>query len=107
MEKLLRLAQARFIAPAFVTRLLAACEARHKIAPGPIPVTESLIEPLSGRELEILSLLDGPLSTPEIAGQLIVSANTVRTHIKNIYGKLDVHGRSRAVRRAQELGLLA
>ncbi len=107
MGKLLRLAQVRFMAPAFVTRLLAACEARHKTAPGPVLVTASLIEPLSERELEILSMLDGPLSTPEIAGQLIVSANTVRTHIKNIYGKLDVHGRSGAVRRAQELGLLA
>jgi len=37
----------------------------------------------------------------------VVSANTVRTHIKNIYGKLGVHGRSGAVRRAMELGLLA
>jgi LuxR family maltose regulon positive regulatory protein len=61
---------------------------------------------LSERELEILSLLNGPLSTPEIAGQLIISANTVRTHIKNIYGKLGVHGRSAAVRRAKELSVL-
>lgn len=104
MEKLLRLARGKSICPEFTRHLLAAFEARRK--PGPAPVIETLIESLSERELEILSLLNGPLSTPEIADQLVVSANTVRTHIKNIYGKLDVHGRSGAVRRAKELGLL-
>jgi LuxR family maltose regulon positive regulatory protein len=104
MERLLRRAAAKSICPEFTRRLLSACEARRK--PEPLPAAETLIEPLSERELEILSLLNGPLSTPEIAGQLIVSANTVRTHIKNIYGKLGVHGRSAAVRRAKELGLL-
>jgi LuxR family maltose regulon positive regulatory protein len=68
---------------------------------------EALVEPLSERELEILQNLNGPLSTPEIAEQLVLSTNTVRTHIKNIYGKLGVHGRSGAVRQARELGLLA
>jgi len=106
MERLLRLPRARAIAPAFVSRLLAAFESRRKHNPGPALVTEALIEPLSGREREILQHLNGPLSTPEIAGELIVSANTVRTHIKNIYGKLGVHGRSGAVRRARELALI-
>jgi LuxR family maltose regulon positive regulatory protein len=104
MEKLLRLAQAKSSHREFVRRLLAAFEKRRK--PGPPAAVEALIEPLSERELEVLQLLNGPLSTPEIAGQLIVSANTVRTHIKNIYGKLSAHGRSGAVRRAKELGLL-
>jgi LuxR family maltose regulon positive regulatory protein len=104
MEKLLHLARARSIALEFTGRLLAALEAHRK--PGPAPAAEPLLEPLSRRELEILALLNGPLSTREIAGQLIVSVNTVRTHIKSIYGKLGVHGRSGAVRRAQELGLL-
>ena len=104
MEKLLRLALAKSICPEFTRKLLAVFEARRK--PQPPPAAEALIEPLSERELEILTLLDGPLSTPEIAAQLVVSANTVRTHIKNIYGKLGVHGRSGAVRRAKELGLL-
>jgi LuxR family maltose regulon positive regulatory protein len=104
MEKLLRLTRMKSSHPEFVRRLLAAFEARRK--PQPAPAAEPLIEPLSERELEILALLDGPLSTPEIAAQLVVSANTVRTHIKNIYGKLGVHGRSGAVRRAKELGLL-
>ena len=104
LEKLLRRALTKSICPEFTRQLLSVFEARHK--PEPVSATEPLIEPLSERELEILSLLNGPLSTPEIAGQLVVSANTVRTHIKNIYGKLDVHGRSGAVKRAQELGLL-
>jgi LuxR family maltose regulon positive regulatory protein len=107
MERLLRLARAKAIAPEFVHRLLAAFESRRKHKPEPARVTEALIEPLSEREQEILRCLNGPLSTPEIAEQLVVSANTVRTHIKNIYGKLGVHGRSAAVWRAGELGLLA
>jgi ATP/maltotriose-dependent transcriptional regulator MalT len=107
MEKLLRLAKAKSIAPAFVSRLLAAFESRRKLKPEPIPITETLIEPLSGRELEVLQHLNSYLSTPEIANLLVVSANTVRTHIKNIYGKLGVHGRSGAVMRGRELGLLA
>jgi LuxR family maltose regulon positive regulatory protein len=105
MEKLLRRALAKSICPEFTRKLLAVFEAWHK--PQPVPAAEALIEPLSERELEILALLDGPLSTPEIAAHLVVSANTVRTHIKNIYGKLGVHGRSGAVRRAQELRLVA
>jgi LuxR family transcriptional regulator, maltose regulon positive regulatory protein len=104
MESLLRLARVRSRSPAFIGRLFAAFEARRKL--GPVPVAEPLIEPLSARELEILGLLNGPLSTPEIAAQLVVSVNTVRTHIKNVYGKLGVHGRSGAVRRAKELALL-
>jgi LuxR family maltose regulon positive regulatory protein len=105
MEKLLRLALAKSIAPHFVRHLLAMFEARRK--PIMLPAVEPLIEPLSDRELEILHLLNGPLSTPEIAEHLVVSTNTVRTHIKNIYGKLGVHGRSGAVGRAREIGLLA
>lgn len=104
MEKLLRRALAKSLCPEFTRKLLSAIEAQRK--PIPAHADKTLIEPLSERELEILSLLDGPLSTPEIAEKLFVSANTVRTHIKNIYVKLDAHGRSGAVKRAQELGLL-
>ncbi|MCU0486608.1 MAG: LuxR C-terminal-related transcriptional regulator [Anaerolineales bacterium] len=71
-----------------------------------MPEAEPLFEALSERELEVLRLLNGPLSTPEIAGQLVVSVNTVRTHIKNIYGKLGVHGRSAAVSKARQFGML-
>jgi LuxR family maltose regulon positive regulatory protein len=45
-------------------------------------------------------------SHAEMAEELVVSVNTVRSHVKNIYGKLDVHSRLEAVERARELGLL-
>jgi LuxR family transcriptional regulator, maltose regulon positive regulatory protein len=62
-------------------------------------------EPLSEREMEVLRLLRSELSGPEIAQQLIVSLNTLRTHTKNIFNKLGVNNRRTAVRRAEELGL--
>ena len=64
------------------------------------------VEPLSERELDVLKLLGTELSGPEIADRLSVSLNTVRTHTKNIYGKLGVNSRRAAIRRAEELGLL-
>ena len=64
-----------------------------------------MIEPLSERELEVLKLLRSELSGPEIAQQLIVSLNTLRTHTNNIYNKLGVNNRRAAVRRAEELDL--
>jgi ATP/maltotriose-dependent transcriptional regulator MalT len=64
-----------------------------------------IVEPLSERELEVLKLLRSELSGPEIAGQLIVSLNTLHTHTKNIYNKLGVNNRRAAVRRAEELDI--
>ena len=64
------------------------------------------VEPLTRRELEVLRLLATSLPTAEIAIELFITVNTLRTHTKNIYGKLDVHSRREAVARAQELGLL-
>ncbi|MEO6411659.1 MAG: LuxR C-terminal-related transcriptional regulator [Pedococcus sp.] len=63
-------------------------------------------EGLSERELEVLRLLGTPLSGPEIAARLFVSVNTLRTHTKHIFTKLDVNTRRAAVSRATELGLL-
>ena len=63
-------------------------------------------EGLSDRELEVLRLLATDLTGPEIARQLFVSVNTLRTHTKHIFTKLDVNTRRAAVRRAAELGLL-
>jgi LuxR family transcriptional regulator, maltose regulon positive regulatory protein len=60
---------------------------------------------LSRRELEVLRLLATDLTGPEIARQLFVSVNTLRTHTKHIFTKLDVSTRAAAVRRAAELGL--
>jgi LuxR family maltose regulon positive regulatory protein len=65
-----------------------------------------LVDPLSRRELQVLRLLDGELTGPEIARELYVSLNTLRTHTKRIFIKLDVTTRAAAVRRAYERGLL-
>ncbi|RPI70636.1 MAG: DNA-binding response regulator, partial [Geobacteraceae bacterium] len=64
-----------------------------------------MVEPLSEREMEVLRLLRSELSGPEIARQLIVSLNTLRTHTKNIFNKLGVNNRRAAIRRAEELDL--
>jgi LuxR family maltose regulon positive regulatory protein len=64
-----------------------------------------MIESLSKRELEVLKLLRSELSGPEIAQQLVVSLNTLRTHTKNIFIKLGVNDRRAAIRRAEELDL--
>ena len=79
---------------------------RNRLVPGSLPgKSEILPEPLSERELEVLRLLRTDLNGPEIAGQLIVSLNTLRTHTKNIYNKLGVNDRRAAIRRAEELDL--
>ncbi|HEU5011984.1 MAG TPA: LuxR C-terminal-related transcriptional regulator, partial [Roseiflexaceae bacterium] len=66
----------------------------------------AMVEPLSERELDVLRLLRTELSGPEIARQLMVSLNTLRTHTKNIYDKLGVNNRRAAIHRAEELKLL-
>jgi LuxR family transcriptional regulator, maltose regulon positive regulatory protein len=65
-----------------------------------------LSEPLSEREQAILRYLPTMMSNQEIAGELFVSVNTVKTHLKAIYRKLDVSGRREAVQRGRELGLM-
>jgi LuxR family maltose regulon positive regulatory protein len=67
---------------------------------------QSLLEPLSQRELEVLRLLDSELTGPEIAPALYVTLNTLRTHTKRIFTKLDAKTRAAAVHRARERGLL-
>lgn len=63
------------------------------------------IEPLTKRELETLEFLATDLSTKEIATEMNISWTTTRTHIKNVYAKLSVHGRYEAIQRAHELEL--
>jgi LuxR family maltose regulon positive regulatory protein len=67
---------------------------------------QPLTDPLSQRELQVLRLLDSELTGPDIARELYVSLNTLRTHTKRIFTKLDVTTRAAAVRRARERGLL-
>jgi LuxR family maltose regulon positive regulatory protein len=76
--------------------------------PAPRPGGPRLpIEPLSTSELRVLRYLPTNLSGPEIAGELYVSLNTVRTHQRHLYAKLGTHRRAEAVARARTLGLLA
>ncbi len=70
------------------------------------PLQRGLIDPLTERELEVLRLLSTDLSGPEIARELYVSLNTLRTHTKSIFSKLGVKSRRAAVTRAAELDLL-
>jgi LuxR family maltose regulon positive regulatory protein len=99
---LLRAIAKRGTAPGYVRRLLAAVSKTGDST----PASQKLIEPLSARELDVLRLLGTDLDGPEIARELVVSLNTVRTHTRNIYAKLGVNNRRAAVRRAHELGLL-
>ena len=67
---------------------------------------QALADPLTERELEVLQLLAEGLSNKEIGSRLVVAPSTVKQHLKNIYGKLDVHSRTQAVGRGRELALL-
>jgi LuxR family transcriptional regulator, maltose regulon positive regulatory protein len=67
---------------------------------------QALVEPLTVRELEILHLLRGPASVKEMAEDLHLSPATVKRHTNNIYAKLGVNKRWKAVARAEELNLL-
>lgn len=75
-------------------------------AVAPRRADQDLVDPLSERELHVLRYLASDLSGPEIARELVVSLNTVRTHTKHIYTKLAVSNRRAAVTRAHRLGLL-
>ena len=70
------------------------------------PDRQDLAEPLTERELEILVLMADGLTNQDIADRLFISINTVKTHAKNIYSKLDVRNRAQAIVRAAEAGLL-
>lgn len=102
MAALLEEAAQRRIAFSYVSQLLAALRAVNEGVGG----RQGFVEPLSGREIEVLRLLASDLSGPEIARELIVSLNTVRTHTKSIYSKLGVNNRRAAIRLAEELHLL-
>ncbi|MFI1421233.1 LuxR C-terminal-related transcriptional regulator [Streptomyces sp. NPDC020731] len=79
-------------------------------APGPSPCRPGqpppVVEELSARERDVLRSLALTMSTEEIAADLYVSVNTVKTHLKSVYRKLSVNRRNEAVRRARELDLL-
>jgi LuxR family transcriptional regulator, maltose regulon positive regulatory protein len=73
----------------------------------PRDTTHVLSGPLTESETRVLRYLPTNLSAPEIAGELYLSLNTIRTHMRHLYAKLGVHTRADAVERARALGLLA
>jgi LuxR family maltose regulon positive regulatory protein len=87
----------------YLRKLLAALE---QVASGTTPLTAELPEPLSERELEVLQLIAAGKSNRRIAQELFVTVGTVKTHIRNIYRKLDAHSRTQALVRARELDLI-
>ena len=69
-------------------------------------IARPLPEPLSERELEVLRLLAAGMSNQDTARELVIAVGTVKTHINNIYGKLNVRSRTQAIARSRELNLL-
>jgi LuxR family maltose regulon positive regulatory protein len=103
MAALLQKAAHQQIAPRYVRLLLRTAVNR---ADDTNPVSQTDTEPLSERELQVLRLLSTELKGPQIARELFVSLNTLRSHTSHIFVKLAVNSRTAAVRRAREQGLL-
>ena len=74
--------------------------------PGTASPVQSIVEPLTGRELEVLQMLAAGMSNQGIARQLVVSLNTVKKHVSHVLGKLGAASRTEAVARARQLGLI-
>jgi LuxR family maltose regulon positive regulatory protein len=111
MAQLLSEAAARGIMPDYTARLLAIFEAekqksKDRSYPPPALPVQSLVEPLSQRELEVLQLIAQGLSNREISERLFLAVITVKGHNRNIFRKLQVRRRTEAIARARELGLL-
>ena len=93
--------------PGILSERLARAERRTRLAPPPRAArTSGGGEALSDAELSVLRLLRSELSQREIAGELHLSFNTIKTHTRNIYRKLGVSERAEAVARARELSLI-
>ena len=91
--------------PGIAGRYLARAEARHHLS-GPVPLVPELVDDLTDREIAVLRYLPSQLSQRDIASELYVSLNTVKTHCKAIYRKLGVGDRKAAVQAARDIGLL-
>ena len=95
------------VQPGYVERILAAFSRLQPpgAARGEQPAS-ALIEPLTDRELDVLRLMAEGLKYAEIAARLFISLNTVRFHVKAIYGKLSVNNRTQAIEMARQLRIL-
>jgi LuxR family maltose regulon positive regulatory protein len=99
LEKLLN--EKHDVPRAYVKKLLSAFSV-DKV----IEADDGLFERLSERELEVLRLIAAGLSNKKITEELFISMSTVKTHLRNVYSKLNVHSRTEAIACAKELGLL-
>ncbi len=109
MARLLYDALSSGIAPEYVGRLLAAFPpdgSEQTVQADTHTANTELIEPLSGREIEVLQLIAQGRTNKDIASALFLSLNTVKAHTRNINGKLGVHSRMQAVARARDLDIL-
>jgi len=97
------------VSPSYLQRIQNAFLPTHQTLLAPATRTETaqtLLDPLSAREREVLSLLADGSSNQQIADRLVISPNTAKRHVKNILAKLDATNRTQAVARARELHLL-
>jgi LuxR family maltose regulon positive regulatory protein len=99
MTELLQEMASRGLASGYVKKLQKVSVFRFQVSGKALP------EPLTPREREVLQLIASGASNPEIAQKLFITVNTVKRHITNILGKLDVNNRTQAAVRARELGL--
>jgi LuxR family maltose regulon positive regulatory protein len=99
---------ARAIGPGYLAALVRACGQSDTVPPGRGAAAgeAGLIEPLTGRELEVLRLLAAGRSNQRIAHDLVVALDTVKKHVTHILGKLGAANRTEAVARARQLGLI-
>jgi DNA-binding NarL/FixJ family response regulator len=95
------------MSPIIARQLLVRWNARPTPQPSAAMVsTATARESLSKRETEVLDLVARGFTYPEVAQRLALSVSTVQSHVRNIYGKLDVHNKTEAVFEARQLGLL-
>jgi LuxR family transcriptional regulator, maltose regulon positive regulatory protein len=112
-QKKERDASARRVSPEYIRKLLTVLSGETLPSPNDTAHQEAVqspgepIEALSEREREVLQRLAAGMSNQAIAQEFIVSVGTIKTHLNNIYGKLNVHSRTQAVARARALHLLA
>jgi len=99
----LALAYSELLEPGLASSALARIPARQALTGQGAPL---IIEPLTEREREALRHLSEMLSTAEIATEMYISVNTVKSHLRSIYRKLSAAHRSEAVRRARQLELI-
>jgi LuxR family maltose regulon positive regulatory protein len=103
MLHLLNQARARRLGGGYAAELLLTA---GRASSTQLPSTQPLVEPLTEREMEVLKLIGCGLSNDDIASRLVISRATVKRHISNIYGKLDVPSRAQAILRAKQLRLI-